>query len=88
MTRFECFPYRVPVSSIMQSNRRAAPIIFIPCTLGRTWGARPTPQPYWLLVAVILRMVLVVLMPLTVGTISTRPPQVVISSAPTMVEVV
>ena len=38
--------------------------------------------------AVILRMVLVVLMPFTVGTISTRPPQVVISSAPTMVEVV
>jgi hypothetical protein len=36
----------------------------------------------------ILRMVLVVLMPLTVGTISTRPPQVVISSAPTMVAVV
>jgi hypothetical protein len=38
--------------------------------------------------AVILRMVLVVLMPFTVGTISTRPPQVVISSAPTMVAVV
>ncbi len=35
---------------------------------------------------VILRMVLVVLAPLTVGTISTRPPQVVISSAPTMFE--
>ena len=40
---------------------------------------------YWL---VILRMVLVVLAPFTVGTISTRPPQVVTSSAPTMVEVV
>jgi hypothetical protein len=37
---------------------------------------------------VILRMVLVVLIPFTVGTISTRPPQVVISSAPTMVDVV
>ena len=41
---------------------------------------------YWL--AVILRIVLVVLAPLTVGTISTRPPQVTTSSAPTIVEVV
>ena len=38
--------------------------------------------------AAILRMVLVVLTPSTVGTISTRPPQVDISSAPTMVELV
>ncbi len=38
--------------------------------------------------AAILRMVLVVLTPSTVGTISTRPPQVLISSAPTMVELV
>jgi hypothetical protein len=37
---------------------------------------------------VIFRMVFVVLMPLTVGTISTRPPHVVISSAPTIVDVV
>ena len=42
---------------------------------------------YWLFV-VIFWMVLVVLIPLTVGTISTRPPQVLTSSAPTMVDVV
>ena len=46
----------------------------------------PPQRTYCL--AVILRMVLVVLTPFTVGTISTRPPQVVISSAPTMVDVV
>jgi hypothetical protein len=39
-------------------------------------------------VAVILLIVLVVLTPFTVGTISTRPPQAVTSSAPTIVEVV
>jgi hypothetical protein len=47
-----------------------------------SWGC----PDYELLV--IFWMVLVVLMPFTVGTISTRPPQVVISSAPTMVDVV
>jgi hypothetical protein len=43
-------------------------------------------KSYWF--AVIFWMVLVVLTPITVGTISTRPPQVVTSSAPTMVAAV
>jgi hypothetical protein len=44
------------------------------------------PIGYWL--DVILRIVFVVLAPVSVGTISTRPPQVATSSAPTMVDAV
>jgi hypothetical protein len=87
MICFECSPYRVPVCSINQNDRRAAPVLFGPCTLGR--GAPVLLRwVYSLVFVVIFWMVLVVLMPLTVGTISTRPPQVVISSAPTMLAAV